>query len=78
MTVAVTTAKIGQPFKQFASYLRESVVELRQVAWPTRSQTAQYTLVVTVAVLVVVALTAALDYGLSTLFERIIERRGLS
>lgn len=77
MTLTLQTGKFSRPFRQFGAYLRESWVELRLVAWPTRSQTIQYTLLVTIAVLVVIAFTATLDYGLSAFFERILERRGL-
>lgn len=78
MTATFQAGKFSRPFRQLGTYLGESWAELRLVAWPTRSQTIQYTLIVTIAVLVVIAFTATLDYGLSAFFERILERRGLS
>jgi preprotein translocase subunit SecE len=71
-----TAARRFQPLQTAVAYVRGSVDELRKVVWPTREQTIQYTLIVVVSVLVVIALTAALDYGLSKLFEQILEWSG--
>jgi preprotein translocase subunit SecE len=45
-------------------FLREVVAELRKVIWPTRKQMITYTAVVLVFVAFMVALIAALDFGL--------------
>jgi preprotein translocase subunit SecE len=43
-------------------FLHEVNVELRKVAWPTRAETANYSLVVLVTLIVVGALIFGLDY----------------
>jgi preprotein translocase subunit SecE len=48
-------------------FLHEVNVELRKVAWPTRSETANYATVVFIAVAVLMALIFALDLGFSDL-----------
>jgi preprotein translocase subunit SecE len=49
----------------FRQYLREVRQELKRVAWPTRSQTITYTVVV----LVVTAVVGAYTFGLDFLFK---------
>ncbi len=46
-----------------ARFLREVRNELRQVAWPTRSELANYTAVVVTVLVVMIALIFALNYG---------------
>ncbi|HLI53627.1 MAG TPA: preprotein translocase subunit SecE [Acidimicrobiales bacterium] len=48
-------------------FLHEVNVELRKVAWPTRSETANYATVVFIALAVLMALIFALDLGFSDL-----------
>ena len=48
------------PFLQF---LREVRQELKKVAWPTRSETATFTVVVMIVSAVVTAFTFGLDFG---------------
>ncbi len=67
-----TTVRRFQPVQSVVNYVRGSIDELRKVVWPTREQTVQYTLIVIVSVLVVIAFTAALDFGLSKLFEQVL------
>jgi len=43
-------------------FLRESRAELRKVAWPTRSETLNYTIVVVITITVITALVAGLDW----------------
>ena len=54
-------------------FLREVRGELRKVAWPTRSEVINYSIIVLVAVLVMMAFIALVDYGASefvlTLFD---------
>ena len=45
-----------------AQFLREVRGELRKVAWPTRSEVINYSIIVLVALLVLMALIFALDY----------------
>lgn len=48
-------------------FLHEVNVELRKVAWPTRAETANYAIVVFVALAVLMALIFGLDLGFSKL-----------
>ena len=43
-------------------FLREVRIELRKVAWPSRSETINYSIIVFVAVVVLTAFVGALDY----------------
>ena len=52
---------------QIQKYLHEVRVELRKVVWPTRQQTAVFTLVVLISVLFVAALIWAFDMVLNFL-----------
>ncbi len=54
----------------FRQFLREVRQELKKVAWPTRDETATFTVVVLVVTAVVTAYTFALDFGLkNTILE---------
>jgi preprotein translocase subunit SecE len=44
---------------------RETVSEMRKVLWPSRKEMITYTIVVTVFVVILVALVALLDLGLT-------------
>ena len=48
-----------------AQFSREVRSELRKVAWPSRSETKNYTVVVILTIVVVTALVAALDWAFS-------------
>jgi preprotein translocase subunit SecE len=43
-------------------FIRECRAELRKVAWPTRSETLNYTIVVVITITVVTSLVAGLDW----------------
>jgi len=46
-------------------FLREVRGELRKVAWPTRAEVINYSIIVLVAVLVMMAFIALVDYGVA-------------
>ena len=46
-------------------FLKEVRGELRKVAWPTRAEVINYSIIVLVAVVVLTAFIAAVDYGVS-------------
>jgi preprotein translocase SecE subunit len=46
-------------------FLHEVNVELRKVAWPTRAETINYSTVVLITLVIVIALIFVLDYGFS-------------
>ncbi|MFZ6005893.1 MAG: preprotein translocase subunit SecE [Actinomycetota bacterium] len=57
-----------------AQFLREVRGELRKVAWPTRAEVVNYSIIVFVAVVLLTAYVAALDYGFGELVLKLFER----
>jgi preprotein translocase subunit SecE len=55
-------------------FLREVRGELRKVAWPTRPEVINYSFIVLVAVVVLTAYVAALDYGFGDVILRLFSR----
>ncbi|AUG77807.1 preprotein translocase subunit SecE [Kitasatospora sp. MMS16-BH015] len=54
-------------FARAALFYRQIIAELRKVVWPTRSELVQYSSVVVTFVVVIMAIVAGMDYGLSKL-----------
>ncbi|MEU8921636.1 preprotein translocase subunit SecE [Kitasatospora sp. NPDC048545] len=54
-------------FARMGLFYRQIIAELRKVVWPSRSELTNYTTVVVVFVVVVMAFVAGLDYGFSKL-----------
>ena len=52
----------GNVFSRIALFIRQVVVELRKVIWPTRKELIAYTTVVVVFVLIMAGIIAAYDY----------------
>ena len=52
-------------------FVRESVVELKKVVWPTANQLQQYFVVVLVFVLIMISIVSVLDLAFGTLLLRI-------
>jgi preprotein translocase subunit SecE len=57
-----------------AQFLREVRGELRKVAWPTRPETINYSIIVLVAVVLLTAYVAALDYGFGDILLKLFQR----
>jgi preprotein translocase subunit SecE len=57
----VTHAKRG-PLSRLALFIRQVIVELRKVIWPTRKELIAYTVVVIVFVSIMAAIVAGFDY----------------
>jgi preprotein translocase subunit SecE len=55
-------------------FLREVRGELRKVAWPTRPEVINYSIIVLVAVVVLTAYVAALDYGFGDVLVKLFSR----
>ena len=55
-------------------FLREVRSELRKVAWPTRPEVINYSIIVLVAVIVLTAYIAALDYGFGDVLLKLFSR----
>ncbi len=54
-------------------FLKEVRGELRKVAWPTRSETINYSIIVLVAVVVMTAFIALVDYGVAEFVLRLFD-----
>jgi preprotein translocase subunit SecE len=52
----------GNVFSRLALFVRQVIVELRKVIWPTRKELIAYTTVVIVFVVVMAGIIAAFDY----------------
>jgi len=59
-----------------SNYLIGAWNELKKVNWPTRAEVANHTIVVLVASIVAIAITSAIDYGLTYTIQYIVERKG--
>jgi preprotein translocase subunit SecE len=57
-----------------AQFLREVRSELRKVAWPTREETINYSIIVLVAVVLLTAFVALLDYGFGDILIKLFSR----
>ena len=55
-------------------FVREVRGELRKVAWPTRGEVVNYSIIVLVAVILLTAYVAALDYGFGEVLLKLFER----
>jgi preprotein translocase subunit SecE len=55
-------------------FLREVRSELRKVAWPTRPEVVNYSIIVLVALIVLTAYVAALDYGFGDVLVKLFSR----
>jgi preprotein translocase subunit SecE len=60
-----------------SNYVRESRDELRKVAWPSRQTVIRDTLIVVGISVVMAAFFGALDFGLSTGVQKLLEYRAL-
>lgn len=58
---------------KLTTYLRESVAEMKKVAWPTKKQTIDYTLIVIGLSLGTAAVLGILDYFFNIGLEQIIK-----
>ena len=57
-----------------AQFVREVRSELRKVAWPSRSETINYSIIVLVAVILLTTYVAILDYGFGDLLLKLFSR----
>jgi preprotein translocase subunit SecE len=55
-------------------FVREVRGELRKVAWPTRAEVVNYSIIVLVAVVILTAYVAALDYGFGDVLLKLFSR----
>ena len=55
-------------------FFREVRAEMRKVAWPTQSEVINYSIIVLIAVVIVTALVAGLDYLFGSLVLRLFNK----
>ena len=55
-------------------FLKEAKAELTKVVWPSRAETIRITIAVVALSLAVALFLGAVDYGLTKLFETIVNR----
>ncbi len=60
--------------RSVATYLRESLDELKKVQWPSRETTTQYSIIVILSVIVATSIFGFIDYGFTQLFELILNQ----
>lgn len=56
-------------------YFVGSWAELKRVSWPTRQQIVNHTVIVLAASIIAIGITSAIDYGLTTLVQYLIENK---
>jgi len=57
---------------KITQYIKDSKSELKKVAWPTKRQTRNHTLLVIAFSLAVAAFLGAIDFGLNKIVEMVI------
>ncbi|MCX6740752.1 MAG: preprotein translocase subunit SecE [Candidatus Parcubacteria bacterium] len=62
------------PITKISSYLKDSIVELKKVTWPTKKQTTEYTILVIGISLGVAAFIGIADFLLALGVEKIITK----
>ena len=58
--------------QSIVTFFQDSVVELRQVRWPTRQQAVRLSAIVIAFTLVCTAVLGAIDFGLSELLRQLL------
>ncbi len=61
-------------FYGIVQFFRDVKSELFKVVWPSRKETIRYTATVIVFSLIIAAILGAADYGLLTIFQKLINR----
>ena len=61
------SAPSREPRTSPAQFVREVRAELRKVAWPSRAEVINYSIIVFITLIIMTAAIAALDYGMSKL-----------
>ncbi|MCX6746187.1 MAG: preprotein translocase subunit SecE [Candidatus Parcubacteria bacterium] len=59
--------------QKITNYIKDSIAELKKVAWPTKKQTINYTLLIIGISLVLAALIGIADYLLSLGIQQVIK-----
>lgn len=56
-------------------FFKESYEELRKVVWPTREMIVRHTIIVILSITISMLIIAAIDYGLTSLIEKIVSAK---
>ncbi|MFA5927620.1 MAG: preprotein translocase subunit SecE [Patescibacteria group bacterium] len=56
------------------NYVADSWSELKKVKWPSRQEVIYHTIIVVASIVAATAITALVDYGLSSLIQYIVEK----
>ena len=73
-TRAVRQPRPKEERASIPEFIREVRGEMRKVAWPTRSEVINYSIIVLIAVVFVTALVAGLDYLFGSLVLRLFNK----
>jgi preprotein translocase subunit SecE len=69
-----TVDRSREPRTKPVEFVREVKAEMRKVAWPTRAEVRKYSIVVLIAIVVLTAMIAGLDWVFGTLILKLFER----
>ena len=58
------------------NYFTSSWHELKKVSWPTRKEVLNHTVIVVISASIAIAVTGAIDYGLTYVVQYIVQNRG--
>lgn len=58
------------------SYFKGVWSELKKVTWPTRQEVINHTAIVIASIALAIAITSAIDYGLTTLVQYLVTNKG--
>ncbi|MBW2963620.1 preprotein translocase subunit SecE [Candidatus Woesearchaeota archaeon] len=61
------------PVKRLIQYIKDSIIELKKVTWPTKKETTNYTLLVIGISLAIAAFIGIIDFFFSLGVEQIIK-----
>lgn len=63
---------LKNPFKGIISYFQEVIIETKKIAWPSRKETVQLTLIVIVTGTFISIFVSFVDFILKTILEKIV------
>jgi preprotein translocase subunit SecE len=69
-----TVDRSREPRTKPVEFVREVRAEMRKVAWPTRAEVRKYSIVVLIAIIVLTAMIAGLDWVFGTFILKLFER----
>ena len=69
-----TVDRAREPRTSPVEFVREVRAEMRKVAWPTKAEVRKYSIVVLIAIIVLTALIAGLDWSFGSAILKLYER----